>query len=234
MTTIRQLQEMQELDLEIDRLTSQVATIQKRLQEDPAIASARQALAHRRGLVQQMRREQERRTLEVTELKEKAKGLEERLYGGSVRNVKEMEALQSELKGVQEQVRRIEDDEVLALMVGIEEHEAWIVQAVAALAEQEQQRATLVEQLTTERGHLEGVLPGRKARRQEMALGVAPALMAQYERLRGQLQGRALARVERDMCTACRLTLPTREMQRVRTAREPVLCPNCGRMLYAG
>ncbi|MBI4202791.1 MAG: hypothetical protein HY532_06755, partial [Chloroflexi bacterium] len=148
---------------------------------------------------------------------------------------KEMEALQNEVKGLQEQARRIEDEEVLGLMMRLEGEEAWVEKATVDLAALERERLGLVEQLTAEQARMERLLPALKTKRQEWVRGFPTALLSQYERLRSLKQGQALARVERGMCSGCRVALPAREMQHARAAREqPALCPSCGRMLYAG
>ncbi|MBI4311307.1 MAG: hypothetical protein HY681_05940 [Chloroflexi bacterium] len=235
MTTLRQLYDLQEADLEIDRLNALLVSLNKRLQDDSAVVSTRQTLAQRREALQQMRRLQARRTQDVGDLQAKAKDLETRLYGGGIRTIKEMEALQAEVKGQQEQARRIEDDELLALMVKLEEEEAWVERASEELAKMERERLALVEQLTAERSKLEAAFPGLKARRLEIANAFAPGILAQYERLRSAKQGRAMAKVEREMCNGCRITLPARDIQRARMAKDqPALCPSCGRMLFVG
>jgi hypothetical protein len=234
LTTLRQLYDLQEVDLEIDRLNMQVAALNRRIQDEAALVTARQALAQRREAVQQMRRQQALRTRAAQELREKTKDMEVRLYGGSIRSIKEMEALQSEAKGYQEQARNIEDEELLPLMVKLEEEEAWIGAAAADLSRLEQERRALVEQLTAEASNLAATLPGLLARRREAAAALATTPLSQYERLRGAKQGQAVARVERGMCAGCRVMLPGREVQQARISKEPVFCPSCGRMLYAG
>ncbi|MBI2171680.1 MAG: hypothetical protein HYU30_06625 [Chloroflexi bacterium] len=234
MTTLRQLYDLQEVDLEIDRVNAQVAALNRRIQDEAALLSARQTLAQRREAVQQMRRQQALHTQAVQELREKTKDLERRLYGGSIRSIKEMEALQGEAKGYHEQARTIEDEELLPLMVKLEEEEAWIGVASAALAHMEQERRALVEQLTAEASNLAATLPGLQAKRRGAAAALATAPLSQYERLRGAKQGQAVARVEHGMCAGCRVMLPGREVQQARISKEPVYCPSCGRMLYAG
>ncbi len=234
LTIPRQLYDLQELDLELDRASAQIVALNKRIQDDAAVASARLALAQRHESIQQMRRQQAKRTQDVRDLQAKSKELEGRLYGGAVRSVKEMEALQTEVRGLQNQARKIEDEELLALMVKLEEDEAWEKKASAELAKLEQERASLVGQWTSERGKLEAAMPSLKSRRQEMASACAPAVLSQYEALRRTKQGQAVSRMERGMCSGCRMTLPARESQRVRISKDPVLCPSCGRMLYAG
>ncbi len=234
LTTLKQLYDLQELDMELDRAGVQIVTLTKRIQDDAAVSSARQALAQRRESIQQMRRQQARRTQDIRDLQTKANDQEARLYGGSIHSVKEMEALQSEVKGLRDQARIIENDEVLTLMLQLEEAEPAEVRESAALQRLEQERSALLEQWTSERSKLEAAMPMLRSKRQEIASACTPVLLAQYEGLRRVKQGQAVAKMEHGTCMGCRVTLPVRELQRVRNATNPVLCPICGRMLYAG
>ena len=66
-----------------------------------------------------------------------------------------------------------------------------------------------------------------------MAAQVEPPLLQRYETLRQAKGGRAVAKVERDLCQGCRMSLPTQLRQRVRSGRQAVNCSSCGRMLFA-
>ena len=72
------------------------------------------------------------------------------------------------------------------------------------------------------------------AQRSQLAATVEPTELNRYESLRKTKGGRAVAKVERGLCQACRMSLPTQQLQRVRTGRQTVLCSSCGRMLFIG
>jgi predicted nucleic acid-binding Zn-ribbon protein len=60
---------------------------------------------------------------------------------------------------------------------------------------------------------------------------VEPGDLQRYRGVKTQ-RGTAVAKVERGICRACGLSLPSHELQRARTAQEPVRCGSCGRFLY--
>ena len=68
--------------------------------------------------------------------------------------------------------------------------------------------------------------------RETLASGVDPATLQRYETLRKSKGGRAVAKVERDLCQGCRMSLPTQLRQRVKSGRQTVTCSSCGRMLF--
>jgi hypothetical protein len=144
-----------------------------------------------------------------------------------------MEAADGELKMVKERSVEVEED-LLNLMIGQDEKEGLAVKGRAVLTEMEQTRSETVSRLTSERAALEEKAQALGAQRQQQSAAIAPALLSQYEFLRKAHQGRAVASVERGMCTGCRLALPTGELQRVRAGIELVICNSCGRILFLG
>jgi hypothetical protein len=72
------------------------------------------------------------------------------------------------------------------------------------------------------------------AQRDQIAAVVDRSELLKYENLRRSKAGRAVAKVERGLCQACRMSLPTQHLQRVRAGRQTVLCSSCGRMLFLG
>ena len=65
-------------------------------------------------------------------------------------------------------------------------------------------------------------------------MGVEPVELNRYEGLRRSKGGQAVAKVMRGLCQACRMSLPSQQLQRVRNGRQVVLCNNCGRILLPG
>lgn len=234
LTSTRQLFELEELDLQIERNEDRIASIERQIRDDSRVAGARHAVEQRQEALRQRQVRQARQNRTVSELQEKAKSLEDRMYSNAVRNPREMTALQHEMDNLRAQAKRIEDDELLPLMVQIEEDQEWLAKASPALERMEEERENTVSALTAERTQLEGSLPDLRDRRSGLAATFAPALLSQYEALRQRKRGRAVARIERGMCTGCRIVLPSREIQRARSSPDPVYCTSCGRILLAG
>ena len=70
--------------------------------------------------------------------------------------------------------------------------------------------------------------------RTSLAAVVEPMELSRYEGLRRSKGGQAVSRVMRGLCQACRMSLPSQQLQRVRNGRQVVLCNNCGRILLPG
>lgn len=231
MTTMRQLYDLQETDWETDRYQAELASVEARLRDDTHLVKARAETAQGEEDLHQLRRQHARHAPDVQQLRARVETLERRLYGGSIRNPKELEGLQTELTYAKQQAEQGEE-ELLNLMIELDEKEEWVARAKTDLAQMEKAWEETRATLTREQAALMERLQGITDKRQQLIIGIAPSLLRQYEQLRHTRQGYAVAKVERGMCVGCRLTLPTKELQRVRTAREPVVCSSCGRILY--
>ena len=98
MTTARSLHELQGLDWEIDQRRAQLASVDARLHDDSALVKVKKELQEHEEALGQLAKQQTGQTQEVQQREEKVRVLEERLYGGSIRNPKELESLQGELE----------------------------------------------------------------------------------------------------------------------------------------
>ncbi len=72
-----------------------------------------------------------------------------------------------------------------------------------------------------------------EAERIEQEAGVRPEHLRTYNHIRFARQGRALAKLDRNLCTGCRISLPTNIVNKARAANVLIQCPNCERILHA-
>ena len=103
MTTVREIYELQELDWEIDRCRADLVSVEERLQDDSALVQARREHERRDANIVQLKKEHGTRDLEHQELEQRVKALEVRLYGGELKNAKELESLEHELQYARQQ-----------------------------------------------------------------------------------------------------------------------------------
>lgn len=230
MTAAADLFALQEIDLSLGRATRRLAEIEDALGETEELVQARQAVEENRRAVNELRSRQRDLELSVEEVRAKASQIETKLYGGSVRNPKELEDLQADLTSLQTQTRRRED-ELLGLLLEVDEAEGRLRETEASLADietrwQEQQAGLLAEQ-----SRLQPEAESLRAARDARFAGMDRAALALYELLRERRGGVAVARVERGMCQGCRITLPTSLLQRARTGAGLVQCVSCERIL---
>ncbi len=155
-----------------------------------------------------------------------------RLYGGQVRATRDLEGLQRNVEGAERRIDELETaileamDRVVALRAKVE---------IAA-----QRQATVEADLRRHKRAksdrlqvLEVQMPTLVAQRNQRAQEVDPAVLREYERLRGGPDGIAVAAVVAGSCGACGVGLSNLLQSRVREGSRLVNCENCGRLLVA-
>lgn len=233
MTTVAELFTLQEIDLAIDAARQRLEEVASCLHDPEDLVALREEVARRRKELHDLRHRQRELEWEVEELRRKAKAVEDKLYGGSVRNPKELQDLQADLESIGRQLARKEDS-LLEIMVQGDEQEAALREREAALAQREQEWQAEHASLLSQKESLEQELSSLEGRRAQQVGRINGTALRLYQELRARRQGRAVARVERGLCGGCRISLPTSLLQQARSGDALVQCTSCERILYVG
>jgi predicted nucleic acid-binding Zn-ribbon protein len=169
--------------------------------------------------------------LEARSLTTKITSVEERLYSGRVTNPKELANLQNEVSYLKRRRGELEDRQLEA-MVQVEEHEAKADSKKASLAQIEAEWTQTQKRLTEERGELEERLAHLRKERIELERTIGVEDLALYGELYSRKGGRAVALLEGGVCQACRVTLPTSQVQQAHSGDSLIFCSSCQRILY--
>ncbi len=231
MTTARQLYALQEVDLDLDRVYKALEEAEEELKIEVSIENLETALQGEQERLQDAELLQRDNQMEIESRRERSEALETQLYDGSMINARDLEALQHEAANVRQ---LLEQDEALSLELSIQVEEtrsSYVTlnqQLTETRSRWEMQQAELnrkVSDLRKEQREFE-------KQRELLASRFDPATLQRYETLRKSKGGRAVAKVERDLCQGCRMSLPTQLRQRVKSGRQTVNCSSCGRMLF--
>lgn len=226
------LYRLQKLDLDIDVSTRRVREITAALEQDSALRQAQAAVTS----LQEALRPQEARAadlnLELQTVADQTAQLTARLYGGQVTNPKELEDIQNKIAERKRRHASLEN-ELLETMISIETLQASLAEASSHLREVEATSAAEHQALTEELQRLKQRLKTLKPERQQVARQVNPETLKLYDTLRASKQGRAVAVLNDDSCSVCRVGQTTAIVQQVRQGQELILCSSCGRILVA-
>jgi len=233
MSVAHLLFQLQAIDLESDSVQSQLQHLQGQIGETTELQAARLA---RQQAQQALVQEQARlRSLEmdVQEKTEHIRAQEAKLYGGKITNPRELDGLAKDVQMLRNNLGKVEDA-LLAVMLAVDEQQARFAACLAAWQRSEaawwEAQATIQSQIAA----LGAQLSRLQEQRAAQASSIAPAHLTTYEHLRKVKGGRAVVWLEGSICQGCRLTLPSGEAQHARMSPALTLCPNCGRVLYAG
>ncbi len=228
-TVVATLYELQQLDLELDRLAMEAEGIQRALAED-VVRPAREAAAGARRQVARERKAASEAEAILRDMETRIQKQEARLYGGGTA-ARELGALQTELSHLKD-AHAQQEERVLTAMLALEEAEAASARAADAQAVAERDWESRRTELAARRAADEAETAELRGQREAQAHGVDPASLSRYEGLRRGHGGRAVALVQNGTCQACRVAVTSGALQRARSGTELVPCNNCGRILY--
>jgi predicted nucleic acid-binding Zn-ribbon protein len=225
------LYQLQQLDLELDRLTIECQSIANALQGNAQLQRLRADYAVVQQQLQIGLQTQKEAEWTLDDINRRLRTQEQRLYDGAVTNPKELQSLQQEVQRLRAQQSRQEEsalemiDAAESLQEMAQHREIALKEAEAAW---EQERTTLINRQEQSEARKHAL----QAQRAQLIATIEPALLQRYESMRRTKQGRAVSKVEQDACQWCRVILTPSELQRVRISTELQTCMNCGRILY--
>jgi predicted nucleic acid-binding Zn-ribbon protein len=232
MPSIAELWKLQEIDSALDARRASLADARERLGETEELVAARAEASALRDALRDARGSQKDIELEADGVRAKIAPAEEKLYGGTIRNPKELSDLQADIDQLRRHLSVVEDRDLEAL-ARLESAEASLREAEARLAALEEAHRQEQQELQERIALLTVEIRQYEARRAAAVAAVDRDALGVYEHLRRAHQGRGVARLDRNLCTGCRISLPTATVNKARGGNALVQCPNCERILYA-
>lgn len=224
---------LQQIDSQLDQVRSRLQEIEIALNRDEAL---RQALQRAKETEESLRAGEKVLRLAEDEVKSqrlKIEQTEATLYGGKVRNPKELQDMQMEAAALKRYLAVLEDRQLEA-MLALDEAEAENQASIENLERVRAQIARRNKDLTSEQAGLLQDVDRMEAERQAAVNGIPEEDLNLYNALRKQRRGIAVAKVSDKSCAACGSTLSSALLHAARSPSQLTRCERCGRILYAG
>ena len=225
------LYQLQQLDLELERLIAEQQALESSLQGDSVLKRLQAEHTIAQQQLQLGLQAQKEAEWALEELDRRMRMQEQRLYSGVVTNPKELYALQQEVQHLRAQQNRQEE---MALEVILTTESLQEVANSKAEALRQAQEKWLETNATgmIRRDQLDVKRQELLANREQFVSNIDADLLKRYEALKRTKQGRAVSKVDQNSCQWCRVILTPSELQRVRVNTDLQMCSNCGRILY--
>jgi predicted nucleic acid-binding Zn-ribbon protein len=226
---------VQEHDTAVDQLVHRRAHLPARSELEELMSSVARtdaAIVEVEARRHELARGQQRLEDEIATLTAKAAASDKTLYGGTIGNPRELQALQEEIAALKRRISQLEDQEI-ELMEQIEPIDAELGASRATRADLDEKAGTLRAQIAEEEVVIDAELERVRAERTSVAGSVDADLLAEYERLRPHSGGIAIARLVGGSCGGCHLGLSAVEVDRIKKLppEAPAFCEECGRLL---
>ena len=227
---LEQLLVLQERQQKIKQIQTEVETLP--LQKKSLEAQLAASVAGVEVLKQNARKvEMDRKKLEldVGTRNESISRLKTQQY--QTRKNDEFQAIGHEIERYENEIRKIEDEE-LELMIEADKLKA-------DLGVEERKAATVKESVTRQTADLEAKSKTLESRleeltkeRGEIAGKIDEDLLGRFERLFKSKGDAVVVPLEHEVCTGCHMKVTTQTAHRAKAGKEIVSCDNCGRILY--
>lgn len=224
---------LQQIDTQLDRARARLKEIQAALEEDSAVRAAKARLAAAERELQEHTKTLRRAEQDVTAQRIKIEQTEASLYGGKIRNPKELQDLQNEAAALK-RYQEVLEDRQLEAMLAVEESEQAYAAAAAELEAVQERAQALNASLAAEQSTLLKDVARLENERQAATSTLEAAELQLYEQLRASRNGIAVARVTDRTCAACGSTLSAALLSAARSPTQITRCSTCNRILYAG
>jgi predicted nucleic acid-binding Zn-ribbon protein len=232
-TRLSNLYRLQVIDGQLDALKARLAELDHLLSTHSELDAARaeEGLALQ---AQNTAREHANQSEEDNRLQlNKIKDTDQALYGGNVRNPKELQDLQNDIASMQKHQTVLEERQLQAMMA-LEESESASARSHQAVLAIETRRTEQEKTWQLEQAEVRAQLQTMEMQAEAALAAVLPEDLSLYQSLRKSKRGRAVVKMESDSCPGCGVTPSATRLDAARNGQEIVLCGNCGRILYMG
>jgi len=229
---LEQLLILQDRDQKIRQIRTEIETVPlRRSSLEAQLAASRASVEGLKQRARQVEIDRKRLELDVGTRTETISRLKTQQY--QTRKNEEFRAIGHEIERYENEIRKIEDDE-LELMVLADKVKADLAEeekkATAAQNSIARQTADLEEKSKA----LESQLQGLSKERSELAGKIDEDSLCRFERLFKSKGDAAVVAIEHGVCTGCHMKVTTATAAQVKAGKEIVSCENCGRILYEG
>ena len=224
---------LQQIDSQLDQGRGRLREIEATLNDNAAVNQAQQRSSAADEELATARKTLHRTEENVQAQQVKIEQTEAALYGGRVRNPKELQDLQNESAALKRFLDTLEERQLEAL-IAVEEAELLYKAAAETLSKVTAEDKLLRQQLIAEQRSLQQDIKRLEVERQAATNSISPDDLSLYEKLRQLRRGVAVAKVNVNVCSACGSALSAALLQASRSPNHLARCDSCGRILYAG
>lgn len=233
MSRSRSLYLLQQIDTEIDRAFDRLEVIEQIREDNSELEQAQSTLETHQEITDKKRRVLKKAEDEVVTHNQKIKSNQNKLYGGSITNPKELEDLQLESAALDRYLETLEERQLEA-MLALDEASNQLQETQNSLDQIQIARENLLISLKKEQAELEQRIQDLKSKRSNLLETPPDDDLELYKKLRASLGGIAVVKLENHSCGGCGSNLPSALEQKAKSPSSITQCLTCNRILYPG
>jgi len=230
MTDIKTLLQWQEIELEGATTQRSLIELKGKLGASPALRAARETFEAADQRVQRGTKMQKELEFDFESISNRLAASQNRLYGGKVKNPKELQGLEDEVAHLTERGNQLQED-ILESLLEVEEADETLKAAQESLREVESDWQAEQHVISQEIEQLSGRLAELQVARAALQPRLSRADMELYADLRRRKGPSPIVYVINGNCEGCGVSLSVSSRRQVQAGDELVFCSSCGRLL---
>jgi predicted nucleic acid-binding Zn-ribbon protein len=227
------LYRLQQIDSQIDQINNRLKAIETALNSDQTVRRAQKIVEQSQDALSREQKNLRSAEHDVHAQRVKIEQSESTLYGGKVRNPKELQDLQNEVASLKRYLSVLED-RLLEAMITVEAVDEKLQAELKLLENAQADSASEHKDLNQEKESLLTDLNRLEGQRTATISSIPEGDMQIYTQLRRTRSGIAVARIVDKCCSACGTTLNAALLHAARTPTQISRCDGCNRILYSG
>lgn len=222
------LQELQKIDLEIDRLEYNKNTYPKHIEQlNETLNTEKKKVEVKRQSLLDLEKKKKSLELDLADQEGKVKKSEEKMM--AVKSNEEYQAMKREIEGTRQENGLIEE-QILEVMLQIDDVKNSLNQFEAETAKRSQSVSQEIQKVQNDLSHIDEALTEKNKLRQGKVQELSSDTLSVYQRIRTK-ESLAVSELIRGKCVGCSMTLPPQLYNQVQKGDAIHFCPNCLRIL---
>ena len=225
------LHRLQALDIKISQNNSQIAHINSLLSDETETNRNQQELDGEKNTLHQLEQALKESSYITSTLRIRTEQCESSLYSGNIKNPKELQDLQSEIKSLKNQIV-VEEEKELDLMLRVENQQSIVNESNTRFNTAKSLKHGKSDKLLQELSIIQKENEKIHVERDAAVKSLQPKDLEIYDRIRQHKGGIAVVDVIDNTCSSCGAEISQAEWQKARINPEFVFCQGCGRIIY--
>jgi predicted nucleic acid-binding Zn-ribbon protein len=223
--------------IQLQNIDKEIYDLRKVLEEKPRqIEEIKKAFQEKEKVFKDLEEKVKQKKIKLKEMELELKTKEEsvkkmQIQLFQVKTNKEYASLQKEIEDLKADNSLLEE-EIIKGLEEIDSLDKELNKEKNLLEEERKKMEGEIARVEKEIAELKEKIKGLENSRGEFTSKIDPPLLARYERLLVNKNGRALAQIIKDSCSGCNMGLPPQVINEVTLGEKIVTCENCMRILY--
>lgn len=227
-----ELYRLQEIDLNVQQKHKRLEEIAAQLADNKAIAEAQQQVEANQQVLAPLQIKVRKLEQDIQANTSKVRETDENLYSGKVKNPKELQDMQHEIQSLKKRNQELEDT-LLETMMSVDEADAALKDSTAKLETLRAQFELANQSLIVEQKRLKSEGSALLKSREQLVPTIDTETMRVYSNLRRSKNNHAVAVLNNQSCSVCRVQQNMNVIESVRKNESLTYCSSCGRILIS-